>query len=192
MWPKHSASLCKKVSKQNSVTIKFSIWTTSLKWRDGFDGRKISFYTVSRRSLLSRRVFAAGFSLTEATGSVVQFLVVRPICQMKHLLNHLIQRHLIPLLLLPVVLSGFSCFAIYGLLHELRNSSATDLIILAIISSLGIIGTFCTLGFLRVVRSQPATWQVFELGRTAWSVLITVAWIAGVACGVLMIYETSR
>ena len=111
---------------------------------------------------------------------------------MKHLLNHLIQRHVIPLLLLPVVLSGFSCFAIYGLLHELRTSSSTDLIILGIISLLGIIGTLCSSVFLRVVRSQPVAWQVFELGRTAWSVLIVVAWLAGVACGVLMIYETSR
>jgi len=111
---------------------------------------------------------------------------------MKHLFNHLIQRHVIPLLLLPVVCSGFACFTIYGLLHELHTSSRTDLIFLAIISLLGIIGTLCTSVFLRVVRSQPATWQVFELGRTAWSVLIIAAWLAGVACGVLMIYETSR
>ncbi len=116
----------------------------------------------------------------------------RPIYHMKHLLNHLIQRHVIPLLLLSVVLSGFSCFAIYGFLHELRTSSTTDLIILATISLVGVIGTVCTSVFLRFVRSQPLTWQVFELGRTAWSVLITAAWLAGVACGVLMIFETSR
>jgi hypothetical protein len=84
---------------------------------------------------------------------------------MKHLLNHLIQRHVIPLLLLPVVLSGLACFAIYGLLHELRTSSSTDLIILGVISLLGIIGTLCSSVFLRVVRSQPVTWQVFELER---------------------------
>jgi hypothetical protein len=111
---------------------------------------------------------------------------------MKHLLDHLIQRHVIPLMLLPVVMSGFSCFAIYGLLHELHTSSATDLIILAVISLVGIIGTLCTSLFLRFVRSQALTWQVFELGRTAWSVLIVIAWLAGVACGLLMIYETSR
>ena len=46
---------------------------------------------------------------------------------MKHLLSHLIQRHLIPLLLLPVVLSGLACFAIFGLVHELRTSSTSDL-----------------------------------------------------------------
>ncbi len=108
---------------------------------------------------------------------------------MKHLLNHLIQRHVIPLLLLPVVFSGFACFAIFGLLHELHTSSTTDLIILTAISLLGLIGTFCTSIFLRIVRSQPTTWQAFELGRTAWSVLIIVAWITGAACGVLMIYE---
>ena len=111
---------------------------------------------------------------------------------MKHLLNHLIQRHLIPLLLLPVVLSGFACFTIFGLVHELHTSSTTDLILLAVVSLLGIIGTFCTSIFLRVVRSQPPTWQIFQLGRTAWSVLITAAWLGGAACGLLMIYETSR
>ena len=111
---------------------------------------------------------------------------------MKHLLNHLIQRHLIPLLLLPVVLSGLACFALFGLVHELRTSSTTDLIILGVISLLGVIGTLCTTVFFRVVRSQPATWQVFELGRTAWSVLIVSAWLAGVACGVVMIYEITR
>jgi hypothetical protein len=115
---------------------------------------------------------------------------------MKHLLNHLIQRHVIPLLLLPVVFSGFACFAAYGLLHDLRTSSTAasmgDLIILAVVSLLGIIGTLCTSVFFRVIRSQPVTWQIFELGRTAWSVLIISAWLAGVACGVLMIYETSR
>jgi hypothetical protein len=111
---------------------------------------------------------------------------------MKHLLNHLVQRHVIPLLLLPVVLSGFAWFAIYGFLHEFRTSSTTDLIILAAVSMLGLIGTFCSSIVLRVVRAQPETWQVFELGRTAWSVLIIAAWIAGVACGLLMIYETSR
>jgi hypothetical protein len=122
---------------------------------------------------------------------ILNMVVVRSIYRMNHLLNHLIQRHVIPLMLLPVVLSGFSCFAIYGLLHELRTSSATDLIILAVISLIGVVGTLCTSIFLRFVRSQPVTWQVFELGRTAWSALIIVAWLAGVACGVLMIYETS-
>src|SRR4051794_17308695 len=109
---------------------------------------------------------------------------------MKHLLNHLIQRHLIPLLLLPVVLSGFACFAIYGLLHELHTSSTKDLIFLAIISLLGLIGTLCTSVFFRSVRSQHTNWRLFELGRTTWSVLILFAWLAGLACGILMIYET--
>jgi len=122
---------------------------------------------------------------------VHRFRVVSSVCRMKHLLNHLIQRHVIPLLLLPVVLSGFSCFAIYGLPQALRSASTTDAIILVIISLLGVIGTFCTSVFFRVVRSQPATWQVFELGRTAWAVLIAVAWFAGVACGVLMIYVSA-
>lgn len=106
---------------------------------------------------------------------------------MKHLLNHLIQRHVIPLLLIPVVLSSFFCFAIYGFLHEFRTSSTGELIFMAILSLLGVIGTFCTLVLFRVVRSQPAAWQIFELGRTAWLVLITVAWLVGVACGVLML-----
>ena len=119
-------------------------------------------------------------------------IIVRAIGYMKHLLNHLIQRHVIPLLLLPVVLSGFACFAIYGLLHELRTSSSTELIILGIISLFGILGTICSSVLLRVVWAQPVTWQIFELRRTAWMVLIVVAWLAGIACGVLMIYETSQ
>jgi hypothetical protein len=111
---------------------------------------------------------------------------------MKYLLDHLIQRHVIPLLLIPVVLSGLSCFAIFGLPEALRSSSTRDAIILAAISLFGIIGTICTSVFLRVIRSRPPTWKLFELGRTAWSILVTVAWLAGAGCGVLMIYDISQ
>jgi hypothetical protein len=111
---------------------------------------------------------------------------------MQHLLNHLIQHHVIPLLLIPVAISGVSCFAVYELLRELHDAPAADLILLAIFSIVGIIGTICTWFFLRSVRSQPVTWKTFELGRTTWSILIIFAWFAGAACGVLMIFDTSR
>jgi hypothetical protein len=111
---------------------------------------------------------------------------------MKHLLNHLIQRHVIPVLLLPVVASGMLCFSIFGLPQAVRSSATGDEIILAAMSLLGVVGTVGTAVLVHVIRSQPAAWQVFELGRTAWSVLVTVAWLAGVACGVLMTYEISR
>ena len=115
-------------------------------------------------------------------------LLLSPIItrHMKHLFDHFIQGHVIPLLLIPVVLSGLSCFAIFGLPQALRSSSRTDAIILIVISLLGIIGTIGTWVFLRAVRSRPHTWQVFNLGRTAWSFLISVTWLAGVLCGVLI------
>lgn len=118
--------------------------------------------------------------------------MVQAIRWMKHIFNHLVQRHVIPVLLIPVVLSGWFCFAISGLPQALRTSSTTDAIILIVISLLGVIGTFCSSVLLRVVRSQPTTWQIVGLGRTAWSVLIVVAWLGGAACGVLMIYQTSQ
>jgi hypothetical protein len=110
--------------------------------------------------------------------------------RVKQLLDHFIQGHVIPLLLIPVVLSGMSCFSIVGLPQALRSSSKTDVILLAALSLLGMIGTVGTWLFLRGVRSRPPTWRVFELGRTAWSVLIAAAWLAGVVCGLVMIYET--
>ena len=111
---------------------------------------------------------------------------------MEHLLNHLIQRHVVPLLLLPVVMSGFFCLAILQLPETFRSPSTPDRIIAVVFSLFGIVGTVGTFIFLRVIRRKAQNWRVFELGRTAWLVLISVAWLAGVACGVLMLYEISR
>lgn len=111
---------------------------------------------------------------------------------MEHLLNHLIQRHLIPLLLIPVVLSGLACFAIAGLPEAFRGSSMSDIVILIIISLLGLVGSAGTFVLLRVIKKKAPDWRVFELGRTAWITLIALAWFAGVGCGLLMLHEISR
>ncbi|MGP8197927.1 MAG: hypothetical protein ACLQU4_00310 [Limisphaerales bacterium] len=111
---------------------------------------------------------------------------------MEHFLNHLIQRHVMPLLLIPVVMSSFSCFAILQLPEVFRSSSTPDQVVAVVFSLIGIFGTFGTYKFFRVIRHKAPTWRVFELGRTAWLVLIGMAWFAGLGCGVLMLYETSR
>jgi hypothetical protein len=111
---------------------------------------------------------------------------------MEHLFNHLIQRHLVPLLLLPVVLSGFGCFGILLLPEAFRGSSTGDRIIAVVFSLIGIFGTVATLILVRAIRRRPTSWRVFELGRTAWTVLVTLAWLAGVACGFIMLHDISR
>ena len=111
---------------------------------------------------------------------------------MERLFNHLIQRHLVPLLLLPVVLSGLSCFGIFLLPEAFRGSSTGNRIIAVIFSLIGIFGTVATLILLRVIRRRPTSWRVFELGRTAWTILVTLAWLAGVACGFIMLHDISR
>ena len=110
---------------------------------------------------------------------------------MKRLINNLLLHHLLPLLLLPVAMSGCFCFAILRLPEALRSNYTPDRVIAVIFSSFGILGTIATVIFLRAIRRRTSTWRVFELGRTAWIVLIGFAWIAGLACGVVMLYETS-
>jgi hypothetical protein len=89
-------------------------------------------------------------------------------------------------------MSGFSCFAIIGLPEVFRSSSTPDKVMAVVFSLIGILGTFGSYKFFRIVRHKAPNWRVFDLGRTAWLVLIGVAWFAGVGCGVLMLYETSR
>jgi hypothetical protein len=111
---------------------------------------------------------------------------------MEHFFNHLIQRHVVPVLLLPAVISGFSCFAILQLPAAFEAPSTPDRIVAVVFSLIGIFGTLGTCLFFRAIRRKQPDWRVFELGRTAWLVLIGAAWLAGVGCGVLMLYETSR
>src|ERR1700678_3231800 len=111
---------------------------------------------------------------------------------MKHLLSHLIHRHILPILLLPIVVSGIFCVCIFELPAMFRSPSTPDRVISVVFSSLGILGTIATYLVFRVVRRRDQTWRVFELGRTAWTVLISVAWLCGVACGILIFYESLR
>ncbi len=88
-------------------------------------------------------------------------------------------------------MSGFLCFAILKLPEAFRSSSTQDQVLLVAFSLIGILGTFGTYQFFRVIRRKASDWTVFALGRTAWLVLIGFAWLAGAGCGVLMLYETS-
>ncbi len=111
---------------------------------------------------------------------------------MEPLFNHLLQRHVIPVLLLPVVLSGLGCVTVLLLPSTFRSSSTPDRLLVGIISLLGILGTIATFLLLRAIRRRDVSWRVFELGKTAWSVLISLAWLGGVACGFLMLHEVAR
>jgi hypothetical protein len=129
---------------------------------------------------------------SDASGPAPLIASVGSIENMEHLFNHLIQRHLVPVLLLPVVLSGLCCFGILLLPEAFRGSSTDDRIIAVICSLIGIFGTVATLILLRAIRRRPTSWRVFELGRTAWTVLVSIAWLAGVACGFIMLHGISR
>jgi hypothetical protein len=111
---------------------------------------------------------------------------------LKHLSNHLLQRHVIPYLLIPVVMSGFACFAIFGLPDAIGMSSNSDVLGLVIISAGGILGSIGTMFVVCVIRKKEPHWRVFELGRTAWLTLIILAWVAGLGCGLLMVHAISR
>ena len=109
---------------------------------------------------------------------------------MEHLFIHLIHRHVLPLLLLPIAASGCFCFAVFGLPEAFRSTSSGDRVVMVVFSLLGILGTVATFLILRLIHRRDREWRVFELGRTAWSVLISIAWLAGVGCGIVMLYET--
>jgi hypothetical protein len=111
---------------------------------------------------------------------------------LKLISNHLLHRHVIPFLLLPVVMSGFACFAVFGLPDAIHMSSNSDVLGLIVISAGGILGSIGTMFVLCVIRKKEPYWRLFELGRTAWLTLITLAWIAGLGCGLLMVQEISR
>src|SRR5690349_17024980 len=110
----------------------------------------------------------------------------------EYLSKHLLQRHVIPFLLIPVVMSGFVCFPVFGLPDAFAMSSNSDVLWVAIVSAGGIVGTIGTIFVLCVIRKKEPHWRLFELGRTAWLTLIIVAWIAGLGCGFLMVHEISR
>jgi len=109
---------------------------------------------------------------------------------MEHLFNHLVQRHVVPLLLLPVVLSGLGCFEVL-LLPEAFRASTGDRIIAVVFSLIGIFGTIATFILIRAIRRQESSWQVLELGRTAWTALVSLAWLSGVGCGCMMLHDIS-
>jgi len=108
---------------------------------------------------------------------------------MERLLNHLMQGCIVPLLLLPVVLSGLSCVALVQLPEALHSAPRSDQFIAVAFSLFGIIGTLGTIVFVRIVRRKAPNWQFFGLGRTVWIVLINLAWFAGLVAGGLKLYE---
>lgn len=110
---------------------------------------------------------------------------------MEHIFNHLVQR-LIPLLLLPVVFSGLCFFGLFQLASELRSFSKPDWIVAIVVSLMGILGTGTTYILLRAIRRQASSWRVLELGRMGWIVLVCLAWVGGVACGFIMMYDISQ
>jgi hypothetical protein len=108
---------------------------------------------------------------------------------LKGVSNHLIQQHVIPWLLLPVVMSGLACFAVFGLPDAFHSSSNSDVVGLTVASLLGILGSSGTFALLCTIRRKAPDWTVFELGRTAWLTLIILAWFAGLGCGGWMLHE---
>jgi hypothetical protein len=111
---------------------------------------------------------------------------------LKPLSNHLLQRHVIPYLLIPVVMSGFACWPVFGLPDSVYMASNSDVLGMVIISAGGILGSIGTMFVLCVIRKKEPHWRAFELGRTAWLTLIILAWIAGLGCGWLMVHAISR
>jgi hypothetical protein len=91
-----------------------------------------------------------------------------------------------PLLLLPVVLSGFSLFGILGLAETFHSSSTRDQVLLIALSLVGLVGSVGTFLCGRFIRNRSQQWQVFGLRKTAWLVLICLAWLIGLACGIVM------
>ena len=109
---------------------------------------------------------------------------------MERLGNRVVHGRLLPLLLLPVAISGFFCFTVFALPEAFRSTSRGDRVVAIVFSLIGIIGTFTTFMFLRAIRRRPPGWRVFDLGPTAWTVLVSTAWLMGIACGLFLIYET--
>src|SRR5262245_60479831 len=84
---------------------------------------------------------------------------------MKHLVNHLVQRHLVPVLLLPVVLSGLFCFAIFGLPAAVRSSSREEEVILVVVTLLVVLGSSCMCVWFSAVSVASA--RSFVCGSSA-------------------------
>jgi hypothetical protein len=96
--------------------------------------------------------------------------------------KHLLLEHYVPVFLLPVATSGFSCFAWVGL----RSSALKEVLDFDIIYWLGFLGTIEMVFFFFFIGKRPRDWQALGLGRAAWSILIVIAWFAGVGCGALL------
>lgn len=102
---------------------------------------------------------------------------------MRLLLAHLFNHHLLPVLLLPIAMAGFFFLSILGMPEALRSQSAPDRVIGACFAAFGLGGTIATSLLVRGIRRRDSSWRALELGRTAWTALISLAWCLGALCG---------
>ena len=110
---------------------------------------------------------------------------------MHRLLNQL-THSVLPLLLAPVASSGLVVsVGILGLPDLLRNGTTTEQIFFALLTLAGIAGTIGTFLFLRAIYRRDPSWRVFELGRTAWILLLSISWALGMIGGVVFFWGIS-
>lgn len=83
--------------------------------------------------------------------------------------------------LLPVVASGF--FLFMGLAFIFRARSSPELIFGSAFTVVGLSGTGLGLWILWALRRSATSWRLLELGRTAWTSLVVLAWLIGIAIG---------
>jgi hypothetical protein len=97
--------------------------------------------------------------------------------------HYAIHHFVVPWLLVPVFSSGLM---IVGLFVDEKLTKRADLIMAWCFGGMAVLGTIATILVIRWLRRRPADWRLFHLGRGSWVFLFSVAWLAGVGCGVFV------
>jgi hypothetical protein len=106
---------------------------------------------------------------------------------------HLLHRHVLPVLLAPVAMSGFCFVMLVGLPGELFKIHKIIEIILAIgLVGMAFGGTALSIIFIKAFSRREPSWKLFDLGRFAWISLVSIAWLMGAACGGYLVYIVHR
>ena len=102
---------------------------------------------------------------------------------------HLLHRHVLPGLLVPVAISGF-CFVMImgfpGELFKIHKTIDTVLAICLVVMAFG--GTALSIILIKAFSRRGLSWGLFGLGRFAWISLVSIAWLMGAACGGYLVY----
>lgn len=97
--------------------------------------------------------------------------------------HSVIYKMLVPLVLLPIFTSGSLLPVLFT--DEWRKAKGGELVMLAVMAGVSVLGTVSTIMAIRFLRARPAGWQLFALGRAAWITLLATSWLAGVGCALL-------